>query len=255
MECTGRRLIAVVTLGLSLGLVGCGDTGDATTTTATPDDGVVTITSDFDAGSDGWASDVTDYTEATRPEDFLTETGVSPPGLEAGTDFVHVAVTNLSDDMFMYLRRPVTMEGGLVADTTYRLSGTVEFASSAPTGCAGIGGAPGESVWMKLGASAVEPVPLSEDGEFRLSVDKGGQSEGGPNATVIGTIENGVPCEQALEMQEPPYAVVTLSGELEHTVTAGHDGSLWLFVGTDSGFEGRTSIYYDRIELTLTPVR
>jgi hypothetical protein len=26
-----------------------------------------------------------------------------------------------------------------------------------------------------------------------------------------------------------------------------------LFVGTDSGFEGRTSIHYDRIELVLSP--
>jgi hypothetical protein len=26
-----------------------------------------------------------------------------------------------------------------------------------------------------------------------------------------------------------------------------------LFIGTDSGFEGRTSIYHDRIEVALTP--
>ena len=29
-------------------------------------------------------------------------------------------------------------------------------------------------------------------------------------------------------------------------------GALWLLVGTDSGFEGLTALYYQRIEVTLT---
>ena len=35
---------------------------------------------------------------------------------------------------------------------------------------------------------------------------------------------------------------------------ADNTGSAWLIVGTDSGFEGLTSLYYHRITYTLTPV-
>ena len=42
----------------------------------------------------------------------------------------------------------------------------------------------------------------------------------------------------------------------QHTslVNANSDGELWLLVGTDSGFEALTAIYYQRIDVTLTPI-
>lgn len=245
------RIVAAA-VGL-LALVGaCGaDTAETTTTEGQP--GTVVATSEFVGGSDGWASDIADYTDATRPDDLLSETAATPPGLEAGDDMFHVAVSNPSDDIFLYLRKQLTMESGLVPEMAYRVHVDVRFASGAPTGCVGIGGAPGESVWMKAGATASEPVPVSQDGQVRLSADKGGQSEAGADAVVLGTIENGIPCEEALSDDAPDYAFVTLSGSLPDPVTTDHDGTLWLFVGTDSGFEGRTSVYYDRIVVTLTP--
>lgn len=246
-----QRTVAVL-LATVLGVAACGGEPEGSEPSTPPEEDAVRLTYDFENGSDGWASEVTDYTEATRPEDVLSETGVAPPGLDAGSGFFHLAASNPSDDVFAYLLREVTADAGLVGDRTYVADVTVAFASDAPTGCAGIGGAPGESVYLKVGASSEQPVPISQDGGSRLSVDKGGQSQGGDAAVVAGTIENGIPCEEALEADPPPYAMVSLSGELE--VTTAEDGSLWLFVGTDSGFEGRTSIYYDRIEVTLTPV-
>lgn len=246
--------IAVVAIALLTAVAACAeDAEEEGTTTTDADDGTVVVTSEFVGGSDGWASDIADYTDETRPDDVLSETGVSPPGLDAGDDMFHVAVSNPSDDIFLYLRRHVTMDAGLVADMAYRVDVDVRFASNAPSGCAGIGGAPGESVWMKAGAASSEPVPVSRDGDVRLGVDKGGQSQAGSDAVVLGTIENGIPCEEALEDGAPPYALVTLSGSMPRSVSTGHDGTLWLFVGTDSGFEGRTSVYYDRVDVTLTP--
>lgn len=35
-------------------------------------------------------------------------------------------------------------------------------------------------------------------------------------------------------------------------VTTDSQGSAWVIVGTDSGFEGATTVFYDSIELTLT---
>lgn len=207
---------------------------------------------DFGDGSDGWASDIADYSDATRPDDFLSETGAAPPGLDEGEGFFHLAATNTSDDLFMYLRREVGPELPLEPDTAYRVDFMVEFASNAPSNCMGIGGAPGEAVWLKVGATAEEPVPVSEDGSTDLSVDKGGQSQGGPAADVAGDVANGIPCEQAQE-QDLPYAMKTLEHTFSEPVTTTADGALWLLVGTDSGFEGRTSLYYDRIAVTLTP--
>ena len=43
------------------------------------------------------------------------------------------------------------------------------------------------------------------------------------------------------------------SGRTPLVVTPGADGSVWLIVGTDSGFEGRTSLYYTRVVAEFTP--
>lgn len=88
---------------------------------------------------------------------------------------------------------------------------------------------------------------------IRLSVDKGNQFQEGSAAAIAGDVANGIPCEDALSGDRPPYAMVQRSGTVPEPVSAGDDGTLWLFVGTDSGFEGHTSIYYDRIDVTLTP--
>lgn len=215
------------------------------------DDGALVLEYEFVDGMEGWLGGVTDFTEATRPEDVVVEPAASPPGLEdAGTGFVHVAATNRSDDLFQYLTRQVH---GLEPDAAFEVSFEVTFASNAPTGCMGVGGAPGESVWLKVGASPEQPVPVETDGEIRLSVDKGNQAQGGRFAGVAGVIANGVPCDEALAADPPPYAMVTLRHVLEQPVSASAAGTVWLFVGTDSGFEARTSVYYDRIEVRLRP--
>lgn len=225
------------------------DTGDAPTTI---DGAPASVVSDFVGGSDGWSRDVADFSDATRPEDVVSETGVEPPGLDTDAEgFFRVAATNRSDDLFLYLRRTVEPAASLEPATTYDVSFVVEVASAAPSGCAGIGGPPGEAQWLKVGASAEEPAPVEVDGDTRLAVDKGNQSQGGDAAVVAGVIANGIPCEEALAQDERPWAMVELSASL--TATTGPDGTLWLFAGTDSGFEGRTDLYYDRIAVTLEP--
>lgn len=50
-----------------------------------------------------------------------------------------------------------------------------------------------------------------------------------------------------------PYQLLTFSNPSSPLqITTDDTGRLWLFLGTDSGFEGRTGLYYDVIEVTVT---
>lgn len=51
---------------------------------------------------------------------------------------------------------------------------------------------------------------------------------------------------------EVPYEYVTFSNVDDPLmITTDENGQLWLFVGTDSGFEGRTVLYYDTIQVMI----
>ena len=47
------------------------------------------------------------------------------------------------------------------------------------------------------------------------------------------------------------YALKTVTNGTPFQAKANENGELWLVVGTDSGFEGKTTIYYNRIEVIL----
>jgi hypothetical protein len=142
----------------------------------------------------------------------------------------------------MYLTRQIT---GLAPQTTYLLDVVVVIDTNAPSDCGGIGGAPGASLFFKIGAVPFEPATsLDELGWSRLNLDKGNQSVGGTDMKVVGDIGNTRTCPDATYQPK----TLTLSG---FSVSTAADGSLWLIVGTDSGFEGITTLYYDSIAVTL----
>ena len=122
------------------------------------------------------------------------------------------------------------------------------FASNSGSGCFGVGGAPGEGLYLKVGATGTEPVvALDEVNDYRVNFDKGQQSQGGSAMSVAGDMANGSSrCDS-----EAPY--VSLERRHQHTdsVLSSPAGELWLLVGTDSAYEGRTILYYQAIEATL----
>lgn len=215
--------------------------------------GPVTLSVDFDEGPQGWVADVSDY---SVPEadiiDFEAAIGDLPEEIGDGRGYF-VTSSNRSDDLFVFLTRQLGQADGLVPNQAYILEYTVRIASNAPSGCFGVGGAPGEGVYVKVGGSTAQPEPLDpdENGYIALSVDKGVQSQNGPAATVIGDIANGDECD---DPENAPYVSITRSGEHDEPVTTDDDAKLWLLVGTDSAFEGITTMYYQSITVTLTPV-
>jgi hypothetical protein len=226
----------------------------APTPTPGPDP-ALTFEFDFRDGALGWDAGFAEYAPGMEMQ-LEAAIGQLPAELETdGTGF-YLQGMNRSDDLFMFLKRGLGPDDGLVTGQAYRLSFTIVFASNAPSGCFGIGGAPGESVFLKAGASPVEPEVFLDPDQYYyvMNVDKGaGNTGGGEAATLAGHIANGLPCEE-VDLQDPPYVSVERQHEHEYTVTAGPEGQLWLLVGTDSGFEGLTGIYYQSIAVTLEPV-
>jgi hypothetical protein len=80
---------------------------------------------------------------------------------------------NRSDDLFMFLKREVD---GLNPGATYLATFQLILASNVPEGLSGIGGSPGESVYVKVGATTEEPQIVEDaDGWLRMNIDKGNQ--------------------------------------------------------------------------------
>jgi len=212
----------------------------------------------FCQGAQGWEAGFAEY--APEMEDMMRlEAGVRPLPSELeidGTGY-YLEGMNHSDDLFMFLKCRLGTDDGVVAGQEYLIKFTIVFASNAPSGAAGIGGPPGEAVSLKAGASTVEPeVYLDSDtGYYLMNVDKGsGNSGNGTAASVIGNIANGLSADE-IDMENSPYVSLKRQHEHEYNVTASPDGELWLLVGTDSGFEGFTGIYYQRVAITLKPVK
>lgn len=232
-------------LGCALLISGCDLIGSET---STPDAKIVEEVTDFEEGVAGWTGDFADYPTSKSEEDMSLVFDRRPlPGeVDASGHGLYLSGRNLSDDLFMFLEREVS---GLVPNTWYQVHAEADLASNAPSDCAGIGGPPGEAVYLKVGASAVEPEPVVEDGDYRMNVDKGNQSTGGEHTDVIGNVANGVN-----ECSDTPYRMITRSTEEPLVLETDSSGSLWVFIGTDSGFEGTTSLYYHRISVRVEPV-
>jgi len=197
----------------------------------------------------GWSGGFCDYPVDVSPLDWEMQATTTslPPELGEGAGFM-LQGHNRSDDMFMYLRRQLGADAAIQAGTTYAVWIELDLATNAPAGAVGIGGAPGESVYVKVGAAQDEPVPVIDISSYwRLSVDKGSQSEAGTAAVVVGNVA------KASSEWSDAYELKTLNHYLQPlVVTAAADGTLWVFAGTDSGFEGLTRLYYVRINVRLS---
>ncbi len=203
----------------------------------------------FANGSAGMLPCFTDYSLSTTDFHFLAEVRPLPPQVQVpfrNRNAFYIQGDNHSDDLFMFLKAVLTSADGIVPNKAYLLSFDLWFASKS-NNCVGIGGGE-DSVYLKAGGSTLEPVPLLQsDNYVSINVDKGNQSEGGQNLGVVGNIWNGKEC--------PTSEWVLLHKTYNHPVPIQASSSeLWIAVGTESGFEGLTGVYYYSIGVRLTPV-
>lgn len=196
---------------------------------------------DFSLGADDWVAGFADFLASDIDEYDLSGGIEQVPIPGSGTGFMLQGL-NRSDDLFMFIKKQI---GGLEPNRLYKIEYTIDLASNAPTGAVGVGGPPGESVFLKAGGSFEEPIgSVDEQGWIRLNVDKGNQANGGANLSVAGDIANGG--------EETIYRNITRSVLHSTSVISDFEGKIWLIVGTDSGFEGLTRIYIQNISAKLT---
>ena len=175
--------------------------------------------------------------------------GALPTGLEGNA--IYLSGHNHSDDLFMFLK---TQIDGLKPDTRYKVLFSIDLASNTPEGMMGIGGSPGESVFIKAGATTNEPEVIEDtDSWLRMNIDKGNQASEGEDMINLGTLAN--PNIDLDTFTGEEYALMTLTSEGRlFEVVSDEQGKVWFIVGTDSGFEGPTSVYYDKISIRMSEV-
>lgn len=201
-------------------------------------------TTTFAGGLDGWSAGFADY--PVGQETFYGLTAVHarlPVPLDTTQYSLMISGDNHSDDLFMYMKKQIT---GLLPNTTYSVRFDVELASNASTTAFGAGGPPGLGVTVKCGATAAEPLKVIDAMQYyRMNIDIGNQMNPGADMDTIGNV--------AVTDTTTVYALIMRSNAThQFQVNSDANGNVWIIVGTDSGFEGVTTLYYNRIIVTFS---
>ena len=202
----------------------------------------LSVVFDFDKGVEGWSGGSSDFTPGTEPANVVFEQRALSAPLSGKGYFI--GGTNRSDDLFLFVKRQFP---GLEKNGVYNLSYTLKFASNVPSGCMGVGGSPGESVWVYAGATATEPKAVTVNNEVRMNIDKGNQAGAGKDAQILGTLGNGQPCGSTT------YVSKTLKSAAPQKVTADANGAVWVMLGIDSGFEARSELTLQSVTIDAVP--
>ena len=230
-----------ILFALFIFLLGCSVNDD-------PSASIFTASFDFTESLNDWHADFADLPTGQDDSAFyeLRYAYTNLPQNLGGKKAFMLSGNNHSDDLFMFIKRKVS---GLAPNTMYTLVFEVELASNAPQGSVGVGGSPGGSVFLKAGASKIEPTKIIESGRYVLNIDKGNQSTSGQNAIVLGDI--------AIPGNATDYTIISRSNVASSyaplfMAQTNSEGEIWLIVGTDSGFEGITTLYYTKINIVFS---
>ncbi|MYN07494.1 hypothetical protein [Pseudoduganella aquatica] len=204
----------------------------------------VKITADFGQSIEGWKGESTDYGDGDAPDFVVFEQRTVDAPL-TGKGY-YMAGHNRSDDMFLYVKKQF---GGFVPSTSYKVTFSVKFSTDVSSGCSGVGGAPGESVFVIGAASATEPKSVLKDGRNTLNLDRGNQGTGGKDGQVLGNIGNTQECG----VTKAEFKTVKSAEPL--IVKTDADGKMWLLAGIDSGFEAASRINIQTVVVDADPVK
>jgi len=203
----------------------------------------LSLNDQFNVSAEGWSADFADYPvgEETFYELTTKKDAKLPAPLDTLKKGFRISGNNHSDDLFMFLTKKMTVPK---ANQLYKGTFEIEFASNAADSSVGVGGSPAGSVYVGIGLTSVEPkkVANTTTKNYDMNIKKMQQATNGQDMKVIGNVGNGT--------NETKYKLVKRTGEF--TGKSDANGNLWVIVGTDSGFEATTTLYYTGIKVNLT---
>ena len=204
----------------------------------------ITYSYDFEEDEEGFEAIFSDYhDDGNNYESYemksdytsIPVTGVSSKGL-------YIKSMNRSDDIFMGYVKEIT---GLLKDQSYTFDISFQLATNVDAGGFGIGGSPGTAVYIKAGMVTEKPeMEKDEIGVYRFTnLDTGSQASGGKDLLQIGNVEK----------PEENWVEGFMFKSFSTTVTAktNSEGSIYLMIGSDSGFEGLTEYYIDDVSIVI----
>lgn len=240
--CRMRTLVVPLLVSLPLLLSGC----EGNPLTDKPDAAYDYVYYFEEAESGAWEAH---FADLPAGDENRYELSFGPAALpkETGLNKESYALSgyNSSGDLSMFISRKLD---GLQANTSYALQFNVELASNAPRNSFGMGGSPGASVYLKAGAISHPPArenkKLNGTPYWQVNFDKGNPSESGSDMQLLGHI--------GTNRSDFSYALIERSSQEPLMVTTNAAGQLWLLLGIDSGFKGKTTLYLTRLRLKLS---
>jgi len=201
-------------------------------------DPVRTMTSDFQSGVEGWAGDYALYNLAdTTKVAFSMERDSLPSDIDSLRWSLRLGGTNVGDSIFLFLKKEIA---GLNPEKTYNVSFDINLATNFPD----LPGATGTTISLKAGASDTEPAKKLAGNYYNFSLNKGRWNEDGAEMVIIGNLVNNSARAQ--------YQLVNRNnGSKTISVKPDVNGKIWVCIGEDTRYKGRTVIYYDMIKVIV----
>lgn len=251
-----RNFILLMVLAVMLPFASCNDdeTSDPKTVVFETDFNKVAnakITLDTNEAlpaTDGWSAIFAEYPDGEQ-EFYELASGLKnlPEPLDQTKKAFMLSGNNHSDALQMWMVKQLS---GLSSNAKYSVETEVELASKYPDGSVGIGGSPGNSVHL-----------VSKFATDGYSLEKG--KSAGENITLTLKKLESVP-ESTMEIElgdvsvtsdQYVYKLITRKKTSEsNAILTDKNGKVYVIVGTWSGFEGISTLYYTRIKITLTKV-
>jgi hypothetical protein len=239
MKMCGRYIFSIVIVFLS----GCSLSEEGA-----PSISVFSASFDFDLAPDGWQADFADMPsvlEDTSLYKLKFEHTDLPSNLGTGKSLM-LSGNNHGDDLFLFIKRKIT---GLMPNTSYNLVFEVQLASNIAADSVNAGGYSGNSIFLKAGASGIEPKRVAHADKYVLNIDKGERNSAGDNAVVLGDI--------SIPSSSTDYQLISRSnassvGHQPFIAQSNDAGEIWLVVGTDSGLTGITTVYYTKVNVVFS---
>lgn len=196
----------------------------------------------FENGTEGWRSYFSDY--HVDGEDFyeldFQHTNLPLP-LDTTVKALMITGHNHSDDLISMIYRKFD---GLEPAKTYAVTFNIDLASNTASNSFGIGGSPD----IAIGAGGLPFAPSSsidDEGLYRPNFTSALQSKlSNDTLKMLGTIGVG----------EDVHIFTMINRNNNNSpinITTNDKGEMWLLIGTDSGYEGITTLYYTSIKISL----